>query len=57
MERLGRPLLLLMVCRNEQAEANFREAKGGLSILTTTQEPAFAGPLTGIATVWRLDGA
>ncbi len=56
MERLGRPLPLLMVCRTEQAEANFRDARGGLPMLTITQGPAFAGPLTGNATVWRLDG-
>ena len=57
MERLGRPLPLLMVCRTEQAEANFREVREGLPMLTGTQERAFAGPLTGNATVWRLDGA
>ena len=57
MERLGRPLPLLMVCRNEQAQANFREARGGLPLLTATQGPAITGPLTGIATVWRMDGA
>ncbi len=57
MERLGRPLPLLMVCRNEQAEAHFREVRGELPMLTATQERAFAGPLTGNATVWRLDGA
>ena len=54
--RLGRPLPLLMVCRNEQAEANFREVREGLPMLTAIQGPALAGPLTGIATVWRLDG-
>ena len=57
MERLARPLPLLMVCRNEQAEANFREARRGLPMLTATRSAALAGPLTGIATVWRLDGA
>ena len=56
MATLGRPLPLLMVCRNEQAEANFREARGGLPMLTATQGTIFAGPLTGDATVWRLDG-
>ena len=57
MESLGRPLPLLMVCRTERAEENFREARGGLPMLTATQGRAFAGPLTGITTVWRLDGA
>ena len=57
MERLGRPLPLLMVCRTEQAEAHFREVRGELPMLTATQERAFAGPLTGRATVWRLDGS
>ena len=57
MATLGRPLPLLMVCRTEQAEANFREARGELSMLTATYGPALTGPLTGIATVWRLDGA
>lgn len=56
MERLGRPLPLLMVCRNEQAQANFRDARCGLPMLTAIQEPVLAGPLTGNATVWRLDG-
>ena len=56
MEGLGRPLPLLMVCRTEQAEANFREVREGLPMLTATQERAFAGPLTGNATAWRLDG-
>ena len=57
MATLGRPLPLLMVCQTGQAEANFREAREGLPMLTATQGPAFAGPLTGIATVWRMDGA
>ncbi len=57
MARLGRPLPLLMVCRTEQAEANFREAGRGLPMLTAAQGPALTGPLTGQATVWRLDGA
>ena len=56
MARLGRPLPLLMVCRTERAEDNFREAGEGMPMLTATQERAFAGPLTGNATVWRLDG-
>ena len=56
MAALGRPLPLLMVCRTEQAEANFREAGRGLPMLTATPGPALAGPLTGPATVWRLDG-
>ena len=56
MAGTGRPLPLLMVCRNAPAEENFREAGRGLPMLTTTQEPAFAGPLTGSATVWRMDG-
>ena len=57
MATLGRPLPLLMVCQTGQAEANFREARGGLPMLTAAQGPAFAGPLTGTATVWRMDGA
>ncbi len=57
MERLGRPLPLLMVCRTEQSETNFREVRKGLPTLTTTQERSFAGPLTGNVMVWRLDGA
>ena len=56
MAGAGRPLPLLMVCRNAQAEENFREAGRGLPMLTATQASAFAGPLTGSATVWRLDG-
>lgn len=52
----GRPLPLLIVCRNTQAEENFREAGRGLPMLTAIQESAFAGPLTGSAAVWRLDG-
>ena len=45
-----------MVCETELGEENFREAKGALPMLTTTQERAFAGPLTGAATVWRRNG-
>ena len=56
MARLGRPLPLLMVCETEQAEANFRDAGEGLPMLTATQGLAFAGPLTGGATVWRVNG-
>ena len=56
IEALGRPLPLLMVSQTELAEANFRGAAGDLPMLTATQGPAFAGPLTGIATVWRMDG-
>ena len=52
----GRPLPLLMVCETERALGNFREAGRGLSMLTALQERAFAGPLTGGATVWRRDG-
>ena len=52
----GRPLPLLMVCQTARAEENFRQAGQGLPMLTTTQEAAFAGPLTGNATVWRQDG-
>ncbi len=44
------------VCRNAQAEENFRQAGRGLPMLTATQEPALAGPLTGSATVWWMDG-
>ena len=55
MDGAGRPLPLLMVCRNAQAEENFRQAGRGLPMLTATQESAFSGPLTGSATVWRLD--
>ena len=56
MAAAGRPLPLLVVCETEQGERNFREARGGLPMLTAAQERAFAGPLTGNATVWRLDG-
>ena len=56
MAGTGRPLPLLMVRRNAQAEEHFRETGRGLPMLTATQESAFAGPLTGSATVWRLDG-
>ena len=52
----GRALPLLMVCRNEEAEENFRRARRGVPMLTTTQEYTFAGPMTGSATVWRMDG-
>ena len=57
MDALGRPLPLLMVCETERAEENFREVRGGLPMLTASQGSAFAGPLTGNAPVWRLDGA
>ena len=53
----GRPLPLLMVCETEQALVNFRETRGALPMLTALQGPAFAGPLTGGATVWRRNGA
>ena len=53
----GRPLPLLMVCEAERALGNFREAGGTLPMLTALQERAFAGPLTGAATVWRRNGA
>ena len=52
----GRPLPLLVVCETEQGEENFRAAAGALPMLTTTQELALAGPLTGGATVWRRTG-
>ena len=53
MAATGRPLPLLMVCETDLAEENFREARGGLPMLTTTQELAQAGPVTGAVTVWR----
>ena len=53
MAATGRPLPLLMVCETERALVNFREARGALPMLTALQERAFAGPLTGAATVWR----
>ena len=56
MAATGRPLPLLMVCETELGEENFREARRGLPMLTTTQVQAFAGPLTGGATVWRRNG-
>ena len=45
-----------MVCETDRAEENFQDARRGLPMLTTTQEQAFAGPLTGGATVWRRNG-
>ena len=57
MAAAGQPLPLLMVCETERAEENFREARGALPMLTALQERAFAGPLTGAATVWRRNGA
>ena len=45
-----------MVCETERALGNFREAGGALPMLTALQERAFAGPLTGGATVWRRNG-
>ena len=45
------------MCRNAEAEESFLRARRGVPMLTATQGPAFAGPLTGIATVSRLDGA
>ena len=56
MAATGRPLPLLMVCETERALGNFREARGTLPMLTVLQERAFAGPLTGTATVWRRNG-
>ena len=56
MAATGRPLPLLMACETDRAEENFRTGGGRLPMLTATQGPAFAGPLTGIATVWRMDG-
>ena len=56
MAETGRPLPLLMVCETERALVNFLEARGGLPMLTALQERAFAGPLTGAATVWRRNG-
>ena len=56
MAATGRPLPLLMVCETERALVNFREAKGALPMLTALQERAFAGPLTGAATVWPKNG-
>ena len=53
MAATERPLPLLMVCETDLAEENFRKDRGGLPMLTTTQEPALAGPLTGAVTVWR----
>ena len=52
----GRPLPLLMVCETARGQRNFRVAAGALPMLTATQERAFAGPLTGAATVWGRDG-
>ena len=56
MAAAGRPLPLLMVCETERALVNFREARGTLPMLSVLQERAFAGPLTGAATVWRRNG-
>ena len=52
----GRPLPLLAVCETDRGEENFRAGGRGLPMLTTTQERAFAGPLTGPVTVWSRDG-
>ena len=57
MAATRRPLPLLMVCETQRVEENFREARGALPMLTALQEPAFAGPLPGGATVWRRNGA
>ena len=56
MAAAGRPLPLLMVCETARGRQNFRAAAGALSMLTTTLERAFAGPLTGAAKVWSRDG-
>ena len=56
MAATGQPLPLLMVCETERALVNFREAGGTLPMLSVLQERAFAGPLTGGATVWRRNG-
>ena len=56
MAARGQPLPLLMVCETERALVNFRDSGGALPMLTTLQERAFAGPLTGGATVWRRNG-
>ena len=56
MATAGQPLPLLMVCETERGLGNFREAGGALPMLTALQERAFAGPLTGGATVWRRNG-
>ena len=56
MAAAGQPLPLLMVCETERGLGNFREVGGALPMLTALQERAFAGPLTGGATVWRRNG-
>lgn len=56
MAASGRPLPLLVVCRTDQGEQNFRAAGGRLPMLTATLERALAGPLTGAVTVWSRDG-
>ena len=56
MAAAGQPLPLLMVCETERGLRNFRETGGTLPMLTALQERAFAGPLTGGATVWRRNG-
>ena len=56
MAAAGRALPLLMVCETARGRRNFRNAAGTLSMLTATQEGAFAGPVTGAVTVWSRDG-
>ena len=45
-----------MVCETALGRRNFRAAAEPLPMLTTTQERAFAGPVTGAVTVWSRDG-
>ena len=52
----GRPLPLLAVCETDRGEENFRAGGRGLPMLTTTQEQALAGPVSGAVTVWSRDG-
>lgn len=42
-------------CIGARGSVRFKDELGGNRMLSATQEPAFAGPLTGSATVWRMD--
>ncbi len=56
MAAAGRPLPLPVGCETGRVEINFRAAGGGLPMLTATQERAWAGPVTGVITVWSRNG-
>ena len=53
---VSRPQPLLVVSETQRGEENFRSARGRLPMMTTVQERAWVGPLTGAVTVWNING-